>query len=92
LPSSYLPFSGVYLPCGSSRGVTNSAHLLNSSGELTVPTLIIHGDYDHIPVEYAAHITEAIPGARFALLRDCGHLSYLECPDEVRKEIIDFLL
>lgn len=64
--------------------------LLPKLQQLIIPTLIIHGDHDHIPVECAVHIAQAIPGARFALLSDCGHFSYLECPDEVRKEITEF--
>jgi proline iminopeptidase len=58
---------------------------------LSIPALIIHGDYDFIPIECAVHIAQAIPGARFVLLRECGHFSYIERPDEVRKEITDFL-
>jgi proline iminopeptidase len=58
--------------------------------QLTIPTLILHGEHDHIPVECAIHVAEAIPGARFSLLRNCGHFPYLECPEEVRKEIVDF--
>jgi pimeloyl-ACP methyl ester carboxylesterase len=57
---------------------------------LGIPTLVIHGDYDLIPVEYAARIAQAIPGARLVVLRETGHFSYLESPDEVRKEIGDF--
>lgn len=64
--------------------------LLPKLHQLVIPTLIIHGQYDHIPMECAAHIAQAIPGARFALLKECGHFSYLECPGEVRKEIMDF--
>src|SRR5262249_32324478 len=44
---------------------------------LTVPTLIIHGDYEFVRTQCAAHIAAAIPGARFVLLRDCGHFSYM---------------
>jgi proline iminopeptidase len=47
------------------------------------PTLIIHGDYDFIPVGCVARIAEAIPDSRFVLLKDCGHFAYLESPDEV---------
>jgi proline iminopeptidase len=65
-------------------------NLLPKLQQLIVPTLSLHGEYDHIPVECAAHIAQAIPGARFVLLRECGHFSYLECPNEVRKEIGDF--
>ncbi|HEX6776806.1 MAG TPA: alpha/beta fold hydrolase, partial [Ktedonobacterales bacterium] len=58
---------------------------------LRVPTLILHGDYDFVPVACAAHIAEAIPDARFVVLRDCGHFSYLERPDEVRQILSAFL-
>jgi proline iminopeptidase len=57
---------------------------------LGVPTLVIHGDNDFIPAECAAHIAQAIPGAHYILLRECGHFAYLESPDDVRNEISDF--
>jgi proline iminopeptidase len=65
-------------------------NLLPQLARLRIPALVIHGDYDLVPVECAAHIAQAIPGARMVLLRDCGHFSFLECPDEVRKEIDAF--
>jgi proline iminopeptidase len=58
--------------------------------QLTTPTLVIHGDYDFVPAECAEHIAESIPGAHFVLLKDCGHFSYLESPDEVRQALADF--
>jgi proline iminopeptidase len=58
--------------------------------QLHTPTLVMHGDYDFIPAECAAHIAQTIPGARFVLLKDCGHFSYIEAPDAVRKEINTF--
>jgi hypothetical protein len=39
---------------------------------------------------YRARIAQAIAGARFSLLRDCGHFSFLEYPEEVHKEIVGF--
>ena len=57
-------------------------NLLPALTRLRIPTLILHGDYDFVPVACAAHIAEAIPGARLVVLRDCGHFSYLERPDE----------
>ncbi len=65
-------------------------NLLPRLKRLSIPTLVIHGDYDVVPVECAVHIAQAIPGGRFVLLRECGHFSYLECPDEVRQAIADF--
>jgi proline iminopeptidase len=64
--------------------------LLPRLKRLRIPTLVIHGGYDLIPVECAAHVAQAIPGARLVVLRECGHFSYLECPDDVRNEIGDF--
>jgi hypothetical protein len=52
---------------------------------------VIWGDYDFIPQSTAAHIAAAIPNARLITLTDCGHFSYLECPDAVRKEDERFL-
>ncbi len=57
---------------------------------LRILTLVIHGEYDLIPVECTAHIAQAIPDARFVVLRDCGHFSFHECPDNVRKVIGNF--
>jgi proline iminopeptidase len=57
---------------------------------LTIPTLIIHGDYDFVPTACATHIAQAIHGAHCAVLKECGHFAYIESPDEVRKEISDF--
>jgi proline iminopeptidase len=71
--------------------LSSEYNLLPKLKQLRIPTLVIHGDYDIVPIECAAHIAQAIPGARFVLLRETGHFSYLERPDEVRKEIGDFI-
>jgi proline iminopeptidase len=65
--------------------------LLPKLRHLSIPTLIIHGDYDLVPVECVAPIGKAIAGARFVVLRDCGHFSYIECPDEVHKEVDELM-
>ena len=57
---------------------------------LNIPTLVITGDHDFIPAEIASRIAKAIPGARLALLRNCGHFAYLERPGEVRREMDAF--
>jgi proline iminopeptidase len=65
-------------------------NLLPKLQQLRILTLVIHGDSDIVPVECAEHIAQAIPEARFVLLPDTGHFSYLERPERVRKEIVDF--
>lgn len=65
-------------------------NLLPYLPQLRIPTLLIHGDHDFIPLEIAAEIAWAIPGAHFVLLRDCGHFSYLEAPTAVRQAVDAF--
>jgi proline iminopeptidase len=64
--------------------------LLPGLERVTTPTLVIHGDYDFIPAECAVHIAERIPGARYVLLQGCGHFSYLDCPEEIHREVSSF--
>lgn len=65
-------------------------NLLPQLTRLRISTLILHGDYDFIPVVCAAHIAEAMPQARLVVLRDCGHFSYMECPSAVRTALAEF--
>jgi proline iminopeptidase len=57
---------------------------------LQVPTLVIAGGDDFIPIEVAEHIAGAIPGARLVAIPGCGHFAYLECPADVRNALDDF--
>jgi proline iminopeptidase len=54
---------------------------------LDVPTLVLHGEDDFIPLELAARIAEAVPGARLSVLPECGHFTYLEEPERVFGEV-----
>ncbi len=65
--------------------------VLPQLAQLRIPTLLIHGDYDFIPISHIEHIAQAIPGARLVVLPNCGHFSYIEHPDKVRQEISAFL-
>lgn len=65
-------------------------NLLPALARLRVPTVILHGDYDFIPLACASHIADAIPGARLVVLPDCGHFAYLEQPDTVHQSISEY--
>jgi proline iminopeptidase len=67
-----------------------SYDLLPKLKALRVPTLVMTGDRDFIPVEIAKHIAAAIPGARLTTLENCGHFTYMECPADVRRALTDF--
>jgi pimeloyl-ACP methyl ester carboxylesterase len=61
-------------------------------GEITSPTLVIHGTDDrYVPVANAAALAEAIPNAKLRVLDGAGHLVFIEQAKEVNKEIISFL-
>lgn len=65
--------------------------LLPKLQSLRIPTLVVVGEQDFIPVAIAEHIAGAIPHATLVTIPACGHFSYLECPAEVRKAIDGFL-
>jgi proline iminopeptidase len=65
--------------------------LLPKLRSLRIPTLVVAGEDDFIPVEVAAHIAQAVPGGKLITIRDCGHFAYLECADDVRKAFKGFL-
>ena len=65
-------------------------NLMPRLAALRIPTLVLWGDHDFIPKDVSAHIADAIPGAQLVILKDCGHFSYLECPDEVERVINKF--
>ncbi|WP_081996199.1 alpha/beta fold hydrolase [Croceibacterium mercuriale] len=57
-----------------------------------VPALVAVGDRDRICLpEDARQLAERIPGARFHLLRHCGHLPPMERPGEVTMLLRDWL-
>jgi proline iminopeptidase len=58
---------------------------------LRIPTLVVTGDHDFIPVEVADHVARAIPGAKLLVIPNCGHFSYLEAPDEVHRALTAFV-
>ena len=65
-------------------------NLLPRLENLDIPALVLHGDYDFIPLECITPIVGALHQARFRVLEDCGHFSFLEFPDKVHREITDF--
>jgi len=60
--------------------------------QIEVPTLVICGtDDDMTPVKYSQYLAGKIAGARLAIFEGGSHLVFLEKPDEVNREMEDFL-
>jgi len=55
------------------------------------PTLVLWGDSDQIvDPDYGRAFAAAIPGARFRLLTDTGHMPQIETPDQALQAVWDF--
>ncbi|HEY7625431.1 MAG TPA: alpha/beta fold hydrolase [Ilumatobacteraceae bacterium] len=59
--------------------------------QLVMPTLLIHGDDDFVPIDVARDIANTIPDSRLVVLDGCGHFSYMEQPDRVRACLDEFI-
>ncbi|MBI5346683.1 MAG: alpha/beta fold hydrolase [Chlamydiae bacterium] len=59
--------------------------------KINISTLIIHGDYDPIPYVTAQNIHESIHNSKYILIKNCGHFPFIETPDELFKDLNDFL-
>ncbi len=56
------------------------------------PTLVLVGDGDELtPPHLSEEIAAAIPGARLAVIADCGHLSTLERPQAVAQALAEWM-
>jgi pimeloyl-ACP methyl ester carboxylesterase len=59
---------------------------------VTAPCRVIaFGDDLVVPPHLAAEVSDAIPDCDYVEIQSCGHLGYLEHPDEVNAAIIEFL-
>jgi pimeloyl-ACP methyl ester carboxylesterase len=59
---------------------------------ISVPTLVLWGEADRIAdPDYGRAFATAIPGARFELLPETGHVPQLETPDQLLRAISAFL-
>lgn len=59
---------------------------------ITVPTLLIAGEYDDItPLQKEVELNELMPDSRLHVIKNVGHLIHYETPIEAADAIIDFL-
>ena len=59
---------------------------------VTAETLVVWGENDRLcPVDYAHKYARLIPGAKVAIIPECGHLPPLEKPDEFHEAVTGFL-
>ena len=59
--------------------------------KLKIPTLIIHGESDVIPMSAANSMAHSIKGSKLVVLKNCGHFPYIEQPKEWLDAVERFL-
>jgi len=57
---------------------------------LGIPSLVVHGDRDPIPLQSAQATADGL-GASFVVLSDCGHVPYVEQPDALQQALEEFV-
>ncbi len=60
-------------------------------GEIHVPTLILHGRWDPVPLAASETLAAGIPGSRLVVFEDSGHALYTEETDKFVRELDVFL-
>jgi proline iminopeptidase len=51
---------------------------LGSLAKVSCPTLVVHGEHDPVPAEFARMIVAGIDGAEYVLIERSSHFAYLE--------------
>jgi proline iminopeptidase len=64
--------------------------ILAALPRVQLPTLVVHGDRDPIPLSSARTTADAL-GASFVELADCGHVPYVEQPGALQRALDDFV-
>jgi proline iminopeptidase len=71
---------------------TKFVDLTDDLQKLKIPTLIIHGESDALPISTAQEIATAIKGSKLVVQKQCGHFPYIEKPEEWLAIVEDFLM
>ncbi|MGH8925685.1 MAG: alpha/beta fold hydrolase [Acidimicrobiia bacterium] len=58
---------------------------------LDLPTLVLQGEHDFVPVEIPTRIAAGMLNGRLTVLGGCGHFAYFQSPDLVRRHVAEFL-
>jgi pimeloyl-ACP methyl ester carboxylesterase len=77
---------------GAQRGMAARSATTDVLASIAVPTLVVSGEEDAVTgPEVGRDLAAAIPGARFLLVEEAGHLVNLERPEIVNEALLDFL-
>lgn len=58
---------------------------------LQMPSLVLCGEHDELPIACSARIHDALPGSRLKVFDGCSHMPFYENPDAYFAYLLDFL-
>jgi proline iminopeptidase len=58
---------------------------------MSVPTLIIHGADDAIPLTATSRLQKAIVGSKLEVYKKCGHFAFIEKHEKFTSDVVSFL-
>ena len=96
-PETAAQFIDFYLKCGGylrhAASPTNFTHemQLANADRITAPTLVVYGYQDYEPITQAYLIKEKIPQTEIVFLNQCGHITWIDQPEEYFKAVDTFL-
>ncbi len=74
------------------QGLAKDSFYESQLGEINLPTLVIHGEYDFLCLpDMGRAVAEAIPGARFELIKGVGHTLNIEAIPQLSTLLKEFL-
>ncbi|MCO1577326.1 alpha/beta hydrolase [Crossiella sp. SN42] len=91
-PEIYRAFLDAILALGRREPGGAVPPLTAALSSITAPTLVACADNDHfIPAELSALIHRAIPHSKFVEVSGGGHIPFIEAPDRITREVLDFV-
>ena len=92
-PKLYVEFLRAILRFGRVLpGQEGQPKMTASLGSITAPTLVIVGANDILtPVSFSQHIVDRMPNAELAVMERCGHITFIEQPEENTRLIAEFV-
>jgi pimeloyl-ACP methyl ester carboxylesterase len=65
--------------------------LIEDLGNIGIPTLVLIGDDDFVPLEHTIELYRAIPNSELAVVPGTSHALFMEKPSLVNRIVLDFL-
>jgi proline iminopeptidase len=64
---------------------------MGSLAKVRCPTLVVHGEHDPVPAEFARLLADGIGAAEYAFLEGSSHFAYMEDPALFLEAVLPFL-